>query len=393
MKKMIYVLPIIALFAVMAGFLSFSEGDPNADASITINSEGWESELQSDTNRPAGFPFPTLFNFNCATITGLNAGTVGAMFVNGKYYFNRWNSPDYYVYNNSGPGGGPGTQVSTGSYTGSCRDLSTDGRYIYTGKSTTQLGVLYRLDTGNMSTVTTFTLAGQDIRTCAWDRNRRGWWVSGFGGNLVCKDSTGATIQTITTATTAKYGSGWDSTLSQDTAWLWVWVQGSPATTNQLLKFNCANGTLNATYIFTLTGSNIGIAGGAEVVELPGVPNPQLVLLLNYQNFAMVGYKMRDVITGLENTNEAVRDFMLNQNYPNPFNPKTNISFVLTKAGLVNLEVFNTLGEKVATVFKGHTQAGEHEYLFDASNLSSGVYFYSITTGDFRATKKMILVK
>jgi hypothetical protein len=74
------------------------------------------------------------------------------------------------------------------------------------------------------------------------------------------------------------------------------------------------------------------------------------MLLLNYQNFALVGYKIRDVVVGLGNTNEAVRDYKLNQNYPNPFNPKTTITFVLTNAGPISLEVFNTIGEKVNVV-------------------------------------------
>jgi hypothetical protein len=117
------------------------------------------------------------------------------------------------------------------------------------------------------------------------------------------------------------------------------------------------------------------------------------MLLLDYQNVALVGYKIKDVVVGLINNSEVVRDFKLNQNYPNPFNPKTNISFVLTNAGVISLDVFNTLGEKVATVFNGYTQAGDHKYVFDASNLSSGVYYYTITSGDYRATRKMVLVK
>lgn len=390
MKKSFYILlPLVALVLTL-GFWSVSQFDPNADVTPVLNSE-FNPPMQMDTNRPAGF-YPTLFNFNYGTIVGMNAGTVGAMYVNGKYYFNRWNSTDYYVYNNAGPSGGPGTQVGTGVYTGSTRDLTTDGRYIYAGKSTTQLGVLYRLDTGNLAQVTTFSIPAQDIRALTWDNNRKGFWCTGFSGNLLCKDSTGATKQTITSTLTGKYGMGWDSTLSQDSAWVWVWNQETSGSQNGLYKYHAASGTLKATYLFTLTGASVGIAGGAEVVALPGTP-PMLVLLCNYQNFALVGYKMKDILTALEQNNEAVRDFKLNQNYPNPFNPNTNISFVLTKAGVISLDVYDAKGQYVKSIFNGYTNAGDHEYVFDASNLSSGVYFYTITVGDYKATKKMLLVK
>jgi len=91
---------------------------------------------------------------------------------------------------------------------------------------------------------------------------------------------------------------------------------------------------------------------------------------------------------------EIPANYSLSQNYPNPFNPSTTIRFALPKASDVTLKVYNINGQEVATLINGmNMNAGTSEYTFDASKLSSGVYFYSIQAGNFKDTKKMILVK
>ncbi|MDH3890241.1 MAG: PKD domain-containing protein [candidate division Zixibacteria bacterium] len=85
--------------------------------------------------------------------------------------------------------------------------------------------------------------------------------------------------------------------------------------------------------------------------------------------------------------------FNLDQNYPNPFNPKTSIRFSLPSSMNVRLEVFNVLGQNVATLYEGTLNAGLHEYEFDASHLSSGIYLYRLQADDMIETKKMVLMK
>jgi hypothetical protein len=85
--------------------------------------------------------------------------------------------------------------------------------------------------------------------------------------------------------------------------------------------------------------------------------------------------------------------YALEQNYPNPFNPSTTISFSLPHAGQVSLKVFNMLGQEVATLVDGNHTAGTYQVQFNATGLSSGVYFYKLTSGDFSQVKKMTLVK
>jgi len=85
--------------------------------------------------------------------------------------------------------------------------------------------------------------------------------------------------------------------------------------------------------------------------------------------------------------------YKLDQNYPNPFNPSTKIDYELKEAGFVSLKVFNILGQVVTTLAAGKQEAGKHQVTFDASQLSSGVYLYQITAGNFVAIKKMVLMK
>ncbi|MBC8044823.1 MAG: T9SS type A sorting domain-containing protein [Rhizobacter sp.] len=85
--------------------------------------------------------------------------------------------------------------------------------------------------------------------------------------------------------------------------------------------------------------------------------------------------------------------YELKQNYPNPFNPSTVISYSVAKTGFVNLEVFNVLGQKVATLVNEVKQAGAQKANFSAKGLPSGLYLYRLKSGDFLQTKKMMLIK
>jgi hypothetical protein len=87
------------------------------------------------------------------------------------------------------------------------------------------------------------------------------------------------------------------------------------------------------------------------------------------------------------------KDFALYQNYPNPFNPSTTIKFTLPIKANVEIAVYNSLGEKVTVIFAGELDTGFHELEFNASNLSSGIYFYRMVSNKFVSVKKMIIIK
>lgn len=85
--------------------------------------------------------------------------------------------------------------------------------------------------------------------------------------------------------------------------------------------------------------------------------------------------------------------YALEQNYPNPFNPETTIRFELPETRSVSLEVFNSAGQRVAVLAEGERSAGVHEIRFNASDLSSGTYFYRLRAGEFNETRKAVLVR
>ncbi len=86
-------------------------------------------------------------------------------------------------------------------------------------------------------------------------------------------------------------------------------------------------------------------------------------------------------------------EYKLFQNYPNPFNPTTRISYSIPKSSFVSLKIYNTLGQEVADLVNEEQQPGNYSFSFNASALSSGVYFYKINAGSFSNTKKFILLK
>ena len=92
-------------------------------------------------------------------------------------------------------------------------------------------------------------------------------------------------------------------------------------------------------------------------------------------------------------SSEVPSDYSVSQNYPNPFNPTTKINFALPKSGLVTIKVYDVTGKEVATLVNEVKNVGTYSVDFNASNLSSGTYFYKISVNDFSEVKKMSLIK
>lgn len=110
-----------------------------------------------------------------------------------------------------------------------------------------------------------------------------------------------------------------------------------------------------------------------------------------------VVHQVFDVVitSGIQNiSTEIPNGFSLKQNFPNPFNPSTSIQFNIPKASLVSLKVYDITGKEVATLVSNENlAAGTFQYDFAAKSLASGMYFYTLTAGDYKETKKMMLVK
>ncbi len=108
------------------------------------------------------------------------------------------------------------------------------------------------------------------------------------------------------------------------------------------------------------------------------------------------GIQKRPLIPAGSNENQAlISEFSLSQNFPNPFNPSTRLDYSVKEGGLVNISVYNLLGDKVAVILNDNKQPGSYSLEFNAEqyNLSSGIYFYTIRSGKYTATRKMLLLK
>jgi hypothetical protein len=133
--------------------------------------------------------------------------------------------------------------------------------------------------------------------------------------------------------------------------------------------------TLNCTYATSLPAYT-GAVGGFPVGDLNWYPARKQAWL-----------------TDVKDNNYSPNGFTLKQNYPNPFNPSTRITFSLTKSGITTLSVYNVLGEKITTLLNSNLTAGTHEVSFNASKLSSGIYFYRLESNGSSLVKKMMLLK
>lgn len=96
---------------------------------------------------------------------------------------------------------------------------------------------------------------------------------------------------------------------------------------------------------------------------------------------------------GITHQNTVPASYSLSQNFPNPFNPVTNIIFEIPKAGNVSLKVFDITGKEISHFVDGFLEAGTYKAQLDASEWSSGIYFYTLSTNEFTETKKMVLTK
>ncbi len=90
---------------------------------------------------------------------------------------------------------------------------------------------------------------------------------------------------------------------------------------------------------------------------------------------------------------DQILHFELHQNYPNPFNPETTIRYQIPQSGKVSLHIYDVLGRKIDTLVEEYKTAGIYEVLFNGKDLTSGVYFYRIQSGNFTAEKKFVLIK
>lgn len=155
------------------------------------------------------------------------------------------------------------------------------------------------------------------------------------------------------------------------------WIVGGTGT-----LYSTTNAGLNWTLIATPTTQDLNSIHSFDGVNAWSVGNSGIII----SNYSLS--------TGIENELSKIPDqIILEQNYPNPFNPSTTIKFSVPERSNTIIKVYSTVGSEVATLLNEVKQPGTYEVDFNAADLSSGAYFYSIETDNFREVKKMILIK
>ncbi len=114
---------------------------------------------------------------------------------------------------------------------------------------------------------------------------------------------------------------------------------------------------------------------------------------IGYNNGNLAVYNPEGITSIKNGINDHLKVFSLSQNYPNPFNPSTKISYSIPNQSHVSLKVYDVLGREVALLISKEQPVGNYSIEFDASKLTSGIYFYRIQAGEFIETKKMVLMK
>jgi len=137
-----------------------------------------------------------------------------------------------------------------------------------------------------------------------------------------------------------------------------------------------------------LDGGELLPAGNYEVIRLDGAYQVSAALVSDTKHRTAT-----PLINGRADKTPLPGDFALYQNHPNPFNPLTEIGFYLPAAGHAKLEVYNIMGQRVATLVDGELSMGEHSFVFDGGQVASGIYFYRLETASGSQTKKMVLMK
>ncbi len=176
-----------------------------------------------------------------------------------------------------------------------------------------------------------------------------------------------------------------------------VYAAGTSGTSStgddaMILKFGPSGSLL---FAYNYNGTAFGMDRfNALVVDNSGKLYASGITFVSTNNPEFMTVKLTGFLTGVTgNTNEIPDGFNLSQNYPNPFNPSTKISFSIPKASQVKLVVYDAAGREVETLVNEQLHAGSFEVDFNASKLTSGVYFYKLVTEGFTGVKKMILVK
>lgn len=334
---------------------------------------------------------PVVVSPDNLNVTGIDfslpiEGTEGTNSISGFVYDADTGTPvpDVYVYALplSTGGNGNSSLMKNGRSSGDGEILKTDNNGAYTlGKLSNGVYtiIFYRADyvsvfyggTFSWETANVFNLTGNTNLT---NININLVKMGGFGGEITGSVSTSAGGDTPTNILTSS-----------------------------LISVSNSSGDVVATAITDYNGDYIvpSVTNGIYTVKASHIG----YVTTEYSQPVQIDLSNNPVVNnidiGLESSPSSVADnngqipksFDLYQNYPNPFNPTTKIEFDLANAQNVSLKIYDILGKEVVVLINDYMRAGNYSIEFDASNLTSGIYFYELKAGTFHQMRKMILLK
>ncbi len=376
--------------------------------------------------------------------TGMGNQTINSLAVNGNNIFAGTfnNAPGNGVYKSTDNGT---TWTQTGLNYGNVVSLAANGKNIFAGMGYPMYTGVY-LSTDNGTTWTQTSLNNRGVYSLAVNGNRifagtnssNGLYLSSDNGTSWTQTSISHSVGSLAiignNVFAGTYLSGVYLSTDNGTTWSQTSLNNQSVGSLAIIRNNVFAGTyapgtgvylstnngttwtqtsLNDQRIFSLvvSGNNIfaGTYNGVYVSNDNGTSWAQwnegllsrvaaFCILNNYifggTNSFSVFKRPLSELTGIQIiSNEIPNKFSLSQNYPNPFNPSTKIKFALANNSFAKLVIFDAIGREVETLVNEQLNAGTYEADWDASNYSSGIYFYKLISNQFTETRKMILMK
>ena len=303
-------------------------------------------------------------------------------------------------WNKAGAGIPPVTPVYAFAASGSNIYAATGGAGIFVS---TDNGANWTATDSGLTTQYIFSLAASGSKIIAGSHD--GLFVSTDGGKIWASSDSGITepiiSSLVTSGSTTVAGAYPGVFISVDGGLIWTAADSIPAPAHAIDAFavldsdifagSYADGVFRSTdFGASWTPMNGGLGSNTYISGL-AISGKTLFAIANG---AVCQRPLSEMISAIETSHERIpSSFALKQNYPNPFNPSTIIDYQLPRQAHVMLRVYDVLGREVKTLVDETQSAGLHSATFNASSLSSGVYFYRLRAGTFSETRKLTVLK